>query len=103
LGSYAWALGHLGRHAEARTVAEEVIGKAASGFVSGYAEALACHTIGETDRALDALERAEREFEPQIFWALRDMCLEPLFDHPRIKALKRRLNLASAQAAKRQT
>jgi hypothetical protein len=100
LGHYAWALGHLGRHAEARTLAEEVIAKAASGFVSGYAEALACHTIGETDRALDALER---EFEPQIFWALREMCLEPLFDHPRMKALIRRLNLASEQTAKRPT
>ena len=66
LGSYAWALGHLGLHAEARTVAEEVIGKAEAGFVLGYAESLACHTIGETDRALDALERAERESEPQI-------------------------------------
>ncbi len=95
LGCYAWALGHLGLHAEARAVAEEVIGKAGDRFVSGYAEALAWHTIGETDRALDALERAEREFEPQIFWALLEMCLESLFDNPRIKALKRRLNLAS--------
>ena len=69
------------------------MGKAGDRFVSGYAEALAWHTIGETDRALDALERAEREFEPQIFWALPEMCLESLFDHPRIKALKRRLNL----------
>ena len=72
-----------------------MIGRAGEGFVPGYAEALACHTIGETDRALDALERAEREFEPTIFWALREMCLEQLFDHPRITALKRRLNLAS--------
>jgi len=72
-----------------------VIGKADQGFVSGYAEALACHTIGETGRALDSLERAERECEPQIFWALLEICLEPLFDNPRIKALKGRLNLAS--------
>jgi hypothetical protein len=34
-----------------------------------YADALACHTRGETGRALDVRERAEREFERQIFWA----------------------------------
>jgi hypothetical protein len=41
--------------------------------VSGYAKALAYYAIGGTDRAPDTLERAEREFEPQISWALTEM------------------------------
>jgi DNA-binding winged helix-turn-helix (wHTH) protein/tetratricopeptide (TPR) repeat protein len=64
---------------------------ASPGYVSSYQKATIYLALGDTDRALDALEAAAQDRDPWLVWLEVDPMLDPMRDEPRLEALRRRL------------
>jgi TolB-like protein/Flp pilus assembly protein TadD len=89
----ALALGRAGRIDRARTLLSELEARARSQHVSPFAFALAHTGLGDSEKAIAALERAYQQRE----WYLCVLKVDPIFDplrrDPRFQDLLRRLNL----------
>ena len=88
------ALGHLyaisGKRDEALNILRELERQAAAGYVEPFYIALVHIGLGNTDRALDQLEKSlENGFPWMIHWNVSPR-LDPLRNHPRFAALLRR-------------
>ena len=86
--AYALAVGRQPN--EARSVLAEVQGRTAE-FIWPMGLAFAYAHLGETETALDHLERA---YEERVGWMLligREPALDILRDHPRFQAIARRI------------
>lgn len=94
LGLLAHAYGRAGRIAEARRTLDELTGHAEARYVSPFHFAVARLGLGETERAVELLERADRERGALVEYIGVDPLFEPLHGHPRFQALLVRMRLA---------
>lgn len=92
-GAIGMALGQLGMQREARMMLEEMEASARDSYVPCYCRAQIHIGLGETDRAMEMLERAVEERDPHLF----DLPYKPTWDslrpHPRFQALLRKMHL----------
>jgi eukaryotic-like serine/threonine-protein kinase len=98
LVSLAYALAVGGEHAEARELLREIDAISRATFVWPMGLAMAHAHLGDTDIALDYLERA---YDERVGWMAligREPALDVLRPHPRFQALARRIGPASAVA-----
>jgi len=87
------AYGKCGHRAEARKALRKLDQLATERYVSNYGRVLIWTGLGETDRALEALERA---FDERSSWMVQlrvDSRLDPLRVYPRFIDLIRRVGL----------
>jgi tetratricopeptide (TPR) repeat protein len=98
-GNTAWfaqlgqAYALVGRTDKARAILQELTERARSGFVSHYHFAYVYTGLGEADLAIDALERAIAERTGPAYGIKGSFLFAPLRQHPRFRALLRKLNL----------
>jgi tetratricopeptide (TPR) repeat protein len=95
----AFACGRAGRVAEARKILADMEQLAAVSYVSSPQLALIYLGLGETDQALECLERG---FEEKSYWMIY-LKADPVYDdlraHPRFVRLMERLSFASSAAS----
>jgi serine/threonine-protein kinase len=93
LADLGYVYARAGRAHDARKVISELTNRSAREYVSPYALALVHAGLGETQRALEWLERAGEERTPRLLF----LSVEPMFDglrsDPRFAALRRKLGL----------
>jgi serine/threonine-protein kinase len=99
LGQLGQAYGRAGREEKAREILRTLEGRAADGFVSPYHFAYVYTGLGETDRAIDCLERAVADRTGAVYGIKGSFLFTALHDHPRFQALLRRMNLRAHQEA----
>ncbi|HEY2782620.1 MAG TPA: helix-turn-helix domain-containing protein [Steroidobacteraceae bacterium] len=91
------ALGHLfgiaGKTAEARSIFEELTGRATRSYVPAYDLALVCAGLGWKDQALGYLSRARQERSGWMTYINVDPRLDPLREDPRFVELLRCMRL----------
>ena len=88
----AYAL--AGKTASAREVLRQLEQLSQERYVSPYHMAYVYTGLGETDRAMDFLERAYEERAGSVYGIKGSFLFTPLHPYPRFKALLRRMNLA---------
>jgi TolB-like protein/Tfp pilus assembly protein PilF len=100
LSKVNWFLGELGytsavcgRRIEASNLVKEMLRRSKSEYVSAHAIALIYTGLGETDLALEWLEKAYREMDLELTWIKVDPVYDTLRENPRFEALLRRTNL----------
>lgn len=93
LGQLGEAYAMAGRAARAREILRELEERARSSYVSPYHIAYVCTGLGETDRALDWLERAVAERNGPAYGIKGSFLFTPLRPHPRFRALLRTMKL----------
>jgi TolB-like protein/Tfp pilus assembly protein PilF len=84
-----------GDRAAATALLEEAIAESASGYLSPFYVALVHVRLGDFERALDWLERGEREQDTTMVNVRSDPRLQPLAGQARYRALLRRMNFVS--------
>ena len=94
LGQLGEALGLAGRTDEARDVLRQLEERSRTSFVSPYTFAYVYTGLGESDRAIDLLERAVRERTGAAYGIKGSFLFAPLRTHPRFQALLREMRLA---------
>jgi tetratricopeptide (TPR) repeat protein len=87
------AYGVVGRTDEAREVLRRLEEMSTQRYVSPYHMAYIYTGLGEQERALDFLERAYEERAGALFGVKGSFLFTPLREHPRFKALLRKMNL----------
>jgi serine/threonine-protein kinase len=87
------AYGLTGDTARARAILAELEALAKTQYVSVYHLALVHVGLGEHEAAIDCLERALEERSGGIYGVKGSYLFAGLRDHPRFKALLRRMNL----------
>jgi tetratricopeptide (TPR) repeat protein len=93
LGQLGEAYALAGNAAKAREILRELEERAKSAFVSPYHFAYVYTGLGDSDRALDLLERAVAERTGPAYSIKGSFLLAPLHAHPRFRALLRQMNL----------
>ena len=83
-----------GNAARARAILRELEARAKTGYVSPYHFAYVYTGLGESDRAMDWLERAVAERTGPAYSIKGSFLFAPLHAHPRFRALLRQMNLA---------
>jgi tetratricopeptide (TPR) repeat protein len=91
--AYALVLGRLGRKSEARAMLDALRDVAASEYVSPVDFALVHLGLGETEAALDELERAFREKDASLVYLRSQPGLAPIRSEPRFQDLVKRIGL----------
>ncbi len=86
----------LGEREAALASAERILGLAGDDASALYNAACLYALAGESDRALDALERSHRAGLADPEWMARDSDLESVREHPRFVALLERMRAARA-------
>ncbi|HET7599870.1 MAG TPA: tetratricopeptide repeat protein, partial [Gemmatimonadales bacterium] len=94
LGQLGEAFGLAGRTAEARAVLSRMEELSRERYVSPYHMAYVYTGLGEHDRAMDWLERAQRERAGAVFGIKGSFLFTSLRSHPRFRALLGKMNLA---------
>lgn len=94
LGQLAQMYALVGERERARDVVREMEERARDAYVSPYHFAYAYTGLGEADRALDLLERAVAERTGAAYSIKGSFLFRSLREHPRWRALMRRMNLA---------
>lgn len=93
-GAIGMAIGQLGRHAEARQILAEMEAGAHRSYMPSLCRAQVHVGLGESDAAIDLLERAVEERDPHLL----DLPYKPTWDclraNPRFTALLRKMLLA---------
>lgn len=92
LGYY---LGRAGQREEAEAILEELLALSEKEWVSAYAIATVYSGLGETDAALEWLEKAYQARESWITYLIADARIDPLREDPRYADLLRRVGLPS--------
>ena len=89
----AYALG--GRRVEARALLEQLIARSRTNYVPPFALTIVCLGLGELDQALDWLEKGVEERDVLVVSVVNaePEMLSPLREHPRYRALLRKMNL----------
>jgi adenylate cyclase len=93
--SCAFALVHLDRYSEAVSMMDHAIKIDPSDRVVHYNMACAYALMGETDQALDYLEKMTRTGVRNMDWVKNDGDLDSLRDHPRFKKFMERLGAST--------
>ena len=93
LGQLGEAYAMAGREQDARDVLRELEETGQRKYVPPYHKAYVHTGLGEHDKALDALEQSFVDRAGAIYGIKGSFLLEPLREHPRFKALLKRLNL----------
>jgi tetratricopeptide (TPR) repeat protein len=91
--AYALVLGRLGRKSEARAMLEALRDVASSAYVSPIDFALVHVGLGETEAALDELDRAFEEKDAALVYLRTQPGLAPLRSEPRFQDLLKRMGL----------
>jgi tetratricopeptide (TPR) repeat protein len=94
LAQLGQAFALVGQTAKAREVLQRLEELAKQRYVSPYHIAYVHTGLGEQDRAMDWLERAYEERAGGIFGVKGSFLFTSLREHPRFKALLRKMNLA---------
>jgi tetratricopeptide (TPR) repeat protein len=94
LGQLGGAYAMAGQAAKARAMLRELEERAQSGYVSPYHFAYVHTGLGESDRAMDWLERAVAERAGPTYGLKGSFLFTPLHPHPRFRALLRQMKLA---------
>jgi TolB-like protein/Flp pilus assembly protein TadD len=94
LGQLGEAYGLAGRTAEARAILVELEARARSGHVSPYHFAYVYAGLGESDQAIDWLERAVADRAGPTYGLRGSFLFSALHGHPRFQALLERMKLA---------
>jgi tetratricopeptide (TPR) repeat protein len=89
--SYARA----GRTPEAQAILNKFQEARKQRYVSPFMIALLCAGLGKTDEAIDWLNKAFEEHDPQLIWVHLDPQFESLHGDPRFADLLRRMNVKS--------
>jgi TolB-like protein/Flp pilus assembly protein TadD len=96
------ALGHVhatgGRPGDALQALERLRDLAQRGYVSPYWPALVCCGLGESDAALEWLEKASDAHDVWLIWLKVDPRLDPVRGTPRFQELLRRVGLGEDDA-----
>jgi tetratricopeptide (TPR) repeat protein len=95
----AAALALAGRTDEAHSILTQLHTEARGRYVSPWAFAVIHTGLGQTDVALDWLERAYAERDWRVAWIGPEPALDPLRDDPRYVALLRKLDLPTGSPA----
>jgi len=93
LGLLAWLFGVAGQRHESQTLLEELTARRRTAYVPPCAMVLAYRGLGEVDQVLEWLEKGVEERDLMI---VSNIKAEPLLveqDHPRYRALLRKMNL----------
>jgi serine/threonine-protein kinase len=89
----AYAYASAGRKAEARTVLKKLEETAKTEYLAIYLLAMSYVALGETETALQWLERAYKQRVEEMCLINVDPALRPLRSHPRFVALVKKMNL----------
>jgi adenylate cyclase len=100
LGQLGEAYGLMGETGKAREVLAELEERARHAFVSPYFFAYVYTGLGESDRALDLLERAVAERTGATYSIKGSFLFAPLRGHPRFRALMRAMGLDSSEPSR---
>jgi serine/threonine-protein kinase len=93
LGQLGQAYALAGDEAKARAVLRELEERSRDGYVSSYHFAYVYAGLGDAERALDWLERAVAERTGAVHGVRGSFLFASLQEHPRFRALLRRINL----------
>jgi tetratricopeptide (TPR) repeat protein len=94
LAFLGYVLGTIGRTEEARAAVAKLDGIAAKGVeIAPFFRAEPLLGIGETERALDWIEKACDEGDLNLVWNFQDPVLDNLRSHPRFISVKKKLGL----------
>lgn len=92
------ALGTVGRTGEARQILEELRARREKAYLSPYWISVVHLGLGETDQALDCLERGYEE-RAAYMNCIHVYChFDPVRSHPRFQAIVRKMNLPERQS-----
>jgi len=91
LGLLAMAYGRQGRRADAQVIADELEERSGAQIVPPGAMVLAYLGIGDTERALDALDRVYAELDGYAIFVDVDPLMDSLRTEPRYQALCRQI------------
>ncbi len=95
LGLLAMAYGAAGRRADAEAILKELDDRSPTEIVPPGAMVLVYLGIGDTDRALDALDRVYSELDGYAIFVDPDPLMDALRSQPRYQALCRRILLGA--------
>jgi TolB-like protein/Tfp pilus assembly protein PilF len=93
LGQLGQAYAMAGNPAKAREILGQLEERSKTGYVSSYHFAYVYTGLGETDAAMDWLERAVAERTGPAYSIKGSFLLTPLHTHPRFRALLKRMKL----------
>ena len=93
LGQLGEAYAIAGNAEKARDILRELEERAKTTFVSPYHFAYVYTGLGDSDRAMDLLERAVAERTGPVYSIKGSFLLKPLHAHPRFRALLRQMKL----------
>jgi adenylate cyclase len=93
LAVLAHALASAGKKAEAQEILEDLLERSRTQYLPSYWIALVYIGLGETDRALEWLERAYEERSSWLVWAKVEPRFDGLRSDPRFVSLLRRMRL----------
>jgi Flp pilus assembly protein TadD len=96
LAQLGQAYGRVGRTREAREVLGRLEELSRQRYVSPYHMAYVYAGVGEDNRAMDWLERAYEERAGGVYGIKGSFLFSSLREHPRFKALLRKMNLAGS-------
>ncbi|HTM32515.1 MAG TPA: tetratricopeptide repeat protein [Vicinamibacterales bacterium] len=97
LGLLAMAYGGQGRRAEAQVIVDELEERSGAQIVPPGAMVLAYLGIGDSERALDALDRVYAELDGYAIFVEVDPLMDSLRTEPRYQALCRQILLGAGQ------
>jgi hypothetical protein len=89
----ALALAETGRREEAAAIRDRLRQASRIRYVYPLALVNAAISCGDTEAALDEMDRAADERSPAVFWLMDDPALDPVRRHPRFSALLARIGL----------
>ena len=92
LASFAFAFSKTGRTADASEILNHLLDMAAKRYVPPSSVSCAYLSIGDTNRAIDYLERALDAHDTQLWSWLVTFPLDPLRSDPRFQEIIRRMN-----------
>jgi tetratricopeptide (TPR) repeat protein len=93
LSALGYAYASAGRKEEAQAILKTFIEERKQHFVSPFMIALLYTSLDKKAEALDWLNKAYDEMDPQLTWVYLDPQLDPLHAEPRFKALLQRMGI----------
>jgi hypothetical protein len=93
-GSLGHAYGLAGKPGKAQKIVDELLTRAKTEYVSAWAIAVIYIGMGETDRAMEWLEKAYQDRNASLVWLKVNPEFDPIRSDPRFKDLLARLKLS---------